>query len=562
MMPYRAGEPAPAAPPAPELTFRRKNVGLFTAFVIALAAMVVLLPLPLFAVPRGFWFFRNGGWGMYVLVAMSLVVAVGCALAGAFAVRGQRAAAALAVAVPIVPAVLGALLGAVALRRGFSAIAGMEADNGDRMRIVAAALGESDSLPAYGCFLSAIACGASACALLAGAATVDRKHHNVRAGRAWAAPLAIGGLAFIVAVALRIGLRVGGTTLVFAVPSIVMISGLACVAALNAPLVRDWREPREADRWIVSLFAAALLAAGGLVLLELAAAYLNEAQGLGAIAGEAVDPSQKARILAEVAAELHAYRVLAAVDGLFAFAVIATVAFAGVGRGSNGKLRIPGGAPLYVALGATALAVASIVATRTWAFGRIEEVAQASTGAEPATAIELPRVPMTERLSASSRAGWGLRVDATGGKRTLRPPQAYEAASTVLVVEADRRAEWVDVARGIREAQEAYEARGRARATSIDIRVTLLEKADRTQLGPYGVLLGNETAILTVALASRGPGYDDDFDGLPFGRARTAMRPGSHEIMDAIAAAIAKRPGQRFGSAPSDVAILPPEGSW
>ena len=102
---------------------------------------------------------------------------------------------------------------------------------------------------------------------------------------------------------------------------------------------------------------------------------------------------------------------------------------------------------------------------------------------------------------------------------------------------------------------------------TIELRVTLLEKADRSQLGPYGVLLGNETATLAVALASPGlaDGDDDDGDAPPWGRRDIApgtVRPAAFEIMDGIAAAIAKRPA-RFGAGSGpDVAILPPEGSW
>jgi hypothetical protein len=561
MMPYRAAQAAPVAPPVNDLTFRRRNVGLFTAPVIGIAAMVLLLPLPLFALPQGRVFFLGGGWGMFLLVAMALFVAVGCAMAGSFAVRGNRAGAAVVAGVPLLPAVFGALLGAVGLNRAFGAIAAIEGDGDLRMRIMAAGLGESDALPAYGCLLSAIACGASACALLGNAATVDRKPHNAPAGRAWAAPLAIGGLGFIVAVTLRLALRIGGMTLLFSVPSILIVTGLACAAALNGPLVRDWREPREADRWVVSVFASALLAGAGLVLLELGAAYLSESTGLGAISGESLDPSQRARILAEVASEQSSYRVLAAVDALFVVVVILTVAFAGLGRGANGKLRIPGGAALYVALGATALVIASMVGTRSWQMGRIEQAPYVSAAGEARQLIDLPRVPLSPRLTSSSRSGAVLRVDAKG-KKTFRAAEGLEDASSLLVVEADRRAEWGDVARAIRETRQAHASgHSRTRPMTIELRVTLLEKADRSQLGPYGVLLGDETSTLVVALASQEYSEDDDDSG--FRHVAGAYRPRSFEIMDAIAASIARRP-QRLGGLPSspDVAILPPEGNW
>jgi hypothetical protein len=534
MMPYRATEPAPVAPPPPDLTFRRARVGLFTAPVIAIAAMVLLLPLPLFALPQGLVYFRNGGWGMFLLVAVSIAVAVACAVAGTFAVRGHRLGTAVAVAVPIVPAVLGIALGAASLRRTFAAGLGIDADPDLGVRILAAGLGESDVLPAYGCLLAAIACGASACALLGGGATVDRRPHAAPAGKAWTAPLVLGMVAFLAAVALRLVFRTGGTTLLLVVPSIVMTTGLACAAAFNAPLVREWREPREADRWVATLLAAALLAGGGLALLEIGAAFLSEARGLGAISGEAVDPSQRAMILALLADEQQTYRVLAAVDGLFAFVVVATVGLAGLGRGANGKLRVRLGAPVLLAFGGMALVALSLIGARSWAMGRIEQAAQP---AAEAAALELPRVPLTPRVSSFSRGGAVLRIDAEG-KQVRLSPRGLEGASSVLVVMADRRAQWGDVARAIRAT--------RGERTSVEIKVTLLEKADRSQLGPYGALLGNETATITVAL-------EGDF--------YTAMRPSSFEIMDAIAAAIARRPAP-FSARSSDVSILPPEGSW
>lgn len=551
MTPYRE------APPADGLPFPRKNLAPFSAFAIVLAAMVLVLPLPLFATARGWRAFREGGTGMFVLLPISLFVAVAVGLAGAFAVRGHRTAAAIVVAIPVVPAAGGALLGAVAMRSVFVTVGPMVTDGDLRMRLYGMSLGESDNLPAYGLLVASIACGAAAIALLAGGASVDRKHHAAPAGTAWVAPLVFGGLAFVVAIALRLVLRVGFAPLLLIVPSIVMLTAFSCLAARNGPLVRHWHEPRERDAWVASMLAAALVAGGALALLDLAAAFGSEGTGLGVVFGEGIDASQRARILASMADEQHGYRALAVVDGLFGFLVSVSPAFAGLGRGVDGRLRGPRGAPLVAAFAAAALLVACVAGARGWVLGSIEQSARASmpTGAEDE--LQLPRVPLTARVTSTRGGSPRLRVDAQGRKTVLPAPEL--SRSNVLVIEADRRASWADVSRAIRESH--------APATSIELRVTPLDKADRSQLGPYAALLGSETCAIEIALAR--PGLfepDDDGDGIPRLRRGTAapLRPRGFEIMDAVAASIAMRPTpDGVGPFPDvDLSILPAEGTW
>jgi hypothetical protein len=178
------------------------------------------------------------------------------------------------------------------------------------------------------------------------------------------------------------------------------------------------------------------------------------------------------------------------------------------------------------------------------------------TGAEDE--LQLPRVPISARVTSTTGGGGSLlRVDAQG-KRTVLPSQAF-SRSNVLVVEADRRASWADVSRGIREAHTS--------ATSIELRVTLLDKADRSRLGPYGALLGSETSAIEIALARPGL-FEPDDDGSDIPRVRRGttapLRPRGFEIMDAVAASIAMRPTS-YGAGPFpdiDLAILPAEGTW
>lgn len=557
MMPYR--EPLPAVASA-STSFPRKNVGVLTALVIALAGAVLVLPTALLVghAHGAASVFRDGGAGMFALVALSLPIAGVIGLAGALAVRGRDGWAAALVVAPILPGVMGAVLAVLAMRHGLHApwVGGADV----RVLIVTMGLAESDVLPGYGALIAAVACGASACALLASAASVDRTQHRAPAGNAWAGPAAVGGLALIVLISLRVVLHVGFGTLLIAVPSVLILTGLACAATVNAPLVRHWRDPRQADAWIASVVAAAFLAVAAFVLLDLGAALMNEARGLVAISGEALDPSQRARILASVAGEQGSYRVLAIVDGIFGFLTVAVAALAGLGRAADGRLRFPRGPTLYGALGASVLVVASLVGAHAWMLGSVEK-ATAGT----ASTIELPRVPVTERLSAPSYDGPVLHVDANG-KSTLdavgRPSSFAPSAVQVLVVDADRRARWADVAVAIRDARRSLWT------TSIELRVTLLDKADRSQLGPYGPLLGDETSALRIGLAlpSRvgSDGAADDDLGARGAIARGVMRPHDFELMDGIAAAIARRSvtfGLRARSTP-DVALLPPEGTW
>ncbi len=514
-------------------------MGVLTALVVVLGAAVLVVPVVLLlGHARGLWVLREGGAGMLVLVALSLPVAGLIAAGGALAVRGRGGWAAALVAAPALPGVLATLFAMLAMKSSVHFFSGFDAGvEGIRLRILTVVLAETDSLRAYGAFLAAVACGASACGLLASAASVDRTQHRAPAGNAWAGPAVLGGLALIVMIAVRLVLRVGLGTLLVAAPSVLILTGLACAATVNAPLVRHWRDPRQADAWIASLVAAAFLAVAGFVVLDVGAALTSEGHALGAISvsGSPLDPSQRARILASLADEQSSYRALSIVDGIFGFLTVAVAALAGLGRAADGRLRFPRGAALYGALAASVLVVAVPVAARGWMLDGVE---RADTG--PAATIELPRVPVTERLSPPTEGSLPvLHVDANG-KSTL---DGARAASRVLVVDADRRARWADVARAIKDARRSL------RTTSIELRVTLLDKADRSKLAPYGALLGDETGAIRVALG------DESVD---------AMRPRDHELMDGIAAALARRPTSfesRTTSAP-DIAIVPPEGNW
>lgn len=569
MMPYREG------PPAAGLPFPRKNIALFTGLAIALSAMVLLLPLPFFATRRGLELFREGGLGMFALVAASLFVAGACGLVGAFAVRGHPRATAILAALPVVPAVLGALFAMLAWRRVASAVANVEPTH--LPRILAAGLGETDALPVYGFFVSAIACGAAATALLGGAASVDRNQHHAPAGAAWAGPLVLGFIAFLVAVVVRFAFRTGGASLLLSLPSLTIITVLACLAALNAPLVRHWREPREADTWVASMLAAALLAGAGFALLDLAAAFLAESTGLSAISGEGLDPSQRAAILAAMAEEHHAYRVLAVVDGSLGFVVVLVASLGGLARGTDGRLRFPRGAALYVALGAVALLGIVTIGARASQLSTIGRLAgdEAAAKNEPGkdegtspAAFELPRVPKSPRLLSTSHPGAVLRVDAEGHPK-LRPAPSYER-SNVLTVEADRHASWGEVSKAIRGVLSGSQADlGAQTITAIDLRVTLLDKADRSLLGPYAPLLGAETSSLHIAiptgskaLAQQDDDEEDDLRALRHVSGPTLVRPRAHEIMDAVAASLAMRPTRFPSSSSPDVALMPPDGAW
>jgi len=193
MPPYREPPPVAVVAASPSTSFPRKNVGLFTALVVALAGAALVLPTALLlGHAHGAAVFREGGAGMLLLAALSLPIAAAIGVGGALAVRGRVGWAAAALAAPILPAVIGALLGILALRRGLAAVAGLDGAGELRLRILSVALAESDSLPAYGAFIAAVACGGAACALLASAASVDRTQHRAPAGNAWAGPAVTG----------------------------------------------------------------------------------------------------------------------------------------------------------------------------------------------------------------------------------------------------------------------------------------------------------------------------------------------------------------------------------
>jgi hypothetical protein len=162
-----------------------------------------------------------------------------------------------------------------------------------------------------------------------------------------------------------------------------------------------------------------------------------------------------------------------------------------------------------------------------------------------------------------------LRVEASGNHK-VHAASSY-VRSNVLVVEADRRATWGQVSKAIRDVLSGAQADlGAQTVTAVELRVTLLDKADRSLLGPYAPLLGPETSSLHIAIptgakALAQPDDDDDDDDLRALRhvtGPTVVRPRAHEIMDAVAASLAMRPTRLPSSSSPDVALMPPDGAW
>lgn len=540
------------------LPFPRKNLGAFTAMAIVVAAAVFFLPLLFCATPHGWMMVMNGGAGMYVLLLLAFFAAGVLGLLGALTVRGKPAPAAVVAMLAALPVISGAILTWLAMRRVLGAVSGESVDPTTAARILAEGTSEVDSLLILGCGIGACAFGAGAVALLGAAGTVDRARSGVPAGKGFVAPLVIGVIGMMVAFGLRVSLRAMFPSMLLTIPSLAIVTVLAAIAAGNGPLVRGWHDRREAGAWAVGLLAAAVLAAVGVALVDHAAAFASESSGLGAIAGESVDDSQKARILAEALHDTRAARLCGWVDGLFAFVIVGSALLPALGRGPDGKVRSPFGPAFFAALGGVAALVGAVTFTRTATFGDVAKALgkmDARSGASIVTADpDVPRVGERGTFVEGDLSGPSIIVHADGTSEQRTQDPGGVGFSENLVVLADRRAKYAAVARAIHAALDAERATGThaapTRRRTVSFLVLALPTRRPVDLGPYGMFLKPGAPTVGVGIDSPRSLEDD------------SVAPRPTDDMNAVVAAIIaaqKDSTGEVGFPPKHVVLRPPQ---
>jgi len=543
MMAYR--EP----PPQPGLPFPRKNLALFGATAIASAALMLVVSLSILVSPVGWRMFGEGGW---VLLPSAFASAVALGTTGIRAARGTAAAAILVAGVPALVVIVGVCVAAIGMRQALVAASAITSRE-QAMRMLTEAAAESDVLSAFGCGTGAAAFGSAALGLLGAAASVDHRRAGARAGGAWVAPLILGPMTILAVVATR-GLlgRSGALPLLVVVPSLVVLTVLATLAARNAKLVRAWHDAREAKAWLSSLLAAATASAASVVLIDVAALLLAERSGLSAISGASLDASQKARVLAELVAERRAALLCACVAGAGAFAIVASGLLGALGRGPEGRARLPLGARVWVLAGGIGLMVVALFASRAWAFRAITSVAGEPPRAAEGADVSLPPAPSIDGLTGEVSDGARLTVHANG---TAEGTGDFPSARHIIL-RADRRARWLDVAR-------ALQARLRGRFESDSLPSVSLAVAPRTalpfkSLGNYEVFVRFIETAISVELAARPCRRDLRIGALP---------PNADMEMVVAAIATAKLRDDARGCtptsfSPSVIVLAPPTATW
>jgi hypothetical protein len=539
------------------LPFARRGLTAFTALAIAASSAVILIAIPFCASPRGWAMFKSGGGGMAALFLVALVVSATQAALSVSIVRGKHVPAAIAAAAPAAPTITGAVFMKLAVGAGVAAVTGASVDPEVAARILAEGTSEADALVILGCSIGAIAFGAAAVALLASAACVDRERSGAPRGRASLACAVLGVIGVCAALAARVSLRALSPSMLLGVPALVAVTILACMAARNGPLVRSWHDGREANAWMAALLGAAVCAAAAVVLVDVASAFVSESSGLGSIAAQGVDRSQKLRILARVVHDVHAAKLCACVDGLFAFAIVATALASTFARASDGARRSPLGAASFGAIGAAALVAGGLLAARSSAmssvYGALAAIDAIDQRAKPVcTGCELPRAP--EAVTTAHGDVSGTTLVATPDGRVDRVNVSY---SRNIVIVADRSAKWASIVQGIRlsltkATDQADWNAPMGRGRTLSLRVAATPDDSSARLGAYAQLVRSETPTIELGIDARG------VEG-----AEPTLRPREGDDFDAVVAAIVDAHDRAPHAYYRRVRILPPdEETW
>jgi hypothetical protein len=253
----------------------------------------------------GAWrLFRDGGGWMWLILLLDLAAPVAIAALGAFILRGRAVPAGLlfgAAALPMAVALLGAWRGQ---RMTVGAISGESIDPEQKARILAEGIAESMSADIFGGFVTcgvAIVAAAAASFAVASIDLPGASRGGPKPSSAGAIGASAAGALWLVA---TIGLgfarfrEAGGLVLLPVLPVLVLVP-LAVLAGRAAPILSGWHDREESRRAAGALLIAALSALLAVLALEHAIDARFLAQALGAISGETIDESQRARVLAQ-----------------------------------------------------------------------------------------------------------------------------------------------------------------------------------------------------------------------------------------------------------------------
>ena len=326
------------------LPLPRARLAPFTIVTVLLAlAAIVMGPGLLVVAGRsmaGAWMlFREGGLSMYLVLLLALGAPALVAGLGAFVIRGKKLPPGLlfvTAGLPLAVALLGATMGQQMV---MGAISGESVDPEQKSRILAEGIAESMSTDIFGGF---VACGVALVAAAAAAfavasidvGTITRGGPKPSSSGTVGAGIA-GGVWLLATMALAmVRLRAAGPLVLLTILPVAVLVPVAVLAARSAPVLRTWHDRGEASRGAAALLVAALSALLAVLVLERAIDASSTARALSAIAGESVDESQRARILASA---VDGTRLAGAAYGAQAVLGAATFGLALVPALGNGR---------------------------------------------------------------------------------------------------------------------------------------------------------------------------------------------------------------------------------
>ena len=419
---------------------RTRLMGL-TIVVALLAFLAVVTPQMLLAVvghsAAGAWrLFKEGGLSMYVLLLLDLAMPIAIAVLGAFVLRGKRAPAGLLFAAATLPfgvALLGAWSGQ---RMTMGAISGESVDLEMKARILAEGISESMATDIFGGF---VVCGAALVAAVAAAsalATIDVAtitRNGPKPSSLGVIGAAVAGGVWILATLVIGGARLraaGGLALLPVLPVIVLVV-FAVLAGRGASVLRAWHDPKEASRGAAALVVAMVSALLAVLALQRGIESSFTAKAFAAIAGESVDPSQRARILGAALDAGHLSSVTFAIHAVLGSLTFLLALLPALGNGRN---------PL-TASSAIAVLLGVVLLGGTFALAHARTTAPRTSLAHAAApgGVTLPVV--VETFSDKSRGSSGGRdrlvVDATGkGEGDLSTSTCSRAVGATVYADA------------------------------------------------------------------------------------------------------------------------------
>jgi len=508
---------APAAGPGP---LARRAVLPLTLVHVALSGLIIFAPIVLLAsgssspAPLRIWqYFREGGWGMWVVTLFQMLLALLSAVLGALMIRGKRVPGAVLFTLALGPFAV-ALLGTLSSHRMIvGAISGASVDASQKARILAMGISELSSLSIYG------AIGAGFAMYLAGLAatltlvTIDPAPLGPPPpSNAWIAGLAAGFIAAIAATVARIalGISVGGLD-ILVVFGLLTVGGFASLAARPLPALIAARNDDEAGPAWRLLLVAAFAFAAAMLFIDHAATSATLRLVLGAISGQSVDPSQRARILMELVPVQNGRPIVMIIDAAGCLAAFAAPLVAGLA--ARKKIAID---TIVAAIAATLIASLALL-TGSRLEGSVSERYELVVKAERsfvASGITLPVAQEAEQAVALSGAlDFTVKRDGTVSDErsqidkddTYRRDPIAVAADVALPFELFTSKLVPALPHGSSE-------------RALGLVIAPAERHDLTALGPYAGLIGSDLQMFAVrfeaALA----------DGLPIDSTRGSTR--------------------------------------